>query len=391
MKNRLKLLSFYTIVVVLLVICIELLCLGLYLSIKDGDDLSRLPRINTSGIKNFSWGDLKPHPYFGYTFSHEDRIAGVKLARIQKKENKPLIIGIFGGSVAQSFVESKGSQFLLAGLKEKVPELKDKDLQIVNFAVGAHKQPQAFHMMMFYLEYVDYIINIEGWNEILPRSFHEVDDKFDMNVNDGLPAFSEFLFDYNQKTLIELGKVTFINDLKSKVSDLRSGPILSFSSSFKLVEEVLRKISLKLHPEVTLKTVAFNISKEKTEYSRSEAGKRVERWYKYALSQHLISNPLGKTSVTFIQPNHHNKGSKKIDKDENYVEHLANYATGAYRELEEKVALLQEKQFHVYSLSHIFKNIEGKIYIDTEHMNSRGNQIMAEEILRILVKNKVFK
>lgn len=51
-------------------------------------------------------------------------------------------------------------------IKDNVPKLKNKNIKIIDLAVGCHKQPQQFYISTYFADMFDLSINIQGFNEI---------------------------------------------------------------------------------------------------------------------------------------------------------------------------------------------------------------------------------
>jgi hypothetical protein len=141
-------------------------------------------------ITAFAAQSVRPlvHPYFGFNYLVQDNAElhynnhGFLQAAPYVK-NSPgccefpsrrapdeLIVGIFGGSVAQQFaLRAQGSGKLAARLQQD-PALAGKRIRILNFASGGYKQPQQLLVLTYYLSIgqpLDVVLNIDGFNELL--------------------------------------------------------------------------------------------------------------------------------------------------------------------------------------------------------------------------------
>jgi hypothetical protein len=83
----------------------------------------------------------------------------------------PLVVGLFGGSVAAELVLFARDE-LVAGLVEAQPELSIRGVEIVSIALGGMKQPQQILALEYLLAlglHFDIVVNLDGFNEaVLP-------------------------------------------------------------------------------------------------------------------------------------------------------------------------------------------------------------------------------
>ncbi len=161
--------------------------------IDEGDVETRIS--NLQKIKSFStqvdppqtqeadksWLQFKRRmsPYFGfpeyptgdrhsnYGFVTMPGFEGRTLPYIPAVPEEEFIVGVFGGSIASAFYQATVNQ-MTKGLQAH-PDLAGRRVVILNFAMGALKQPQT----LFYLAYfasigqkLDMVINIDGLNDL---------------------------------------------------------------------------------------------------------------------------------------------------------------------------------------------------------------------------------
>lgn len=344
-------------------------------------DNFQLKRIEDSSLRNFGWGEVTPHPYFGFVFTPGINIYENQWFQDSTISKKSFNIGFFGGSVAAQFAHSFSSEQLSKRFKEAIPKLRSKDLKFFNLAQGAHKQPQAFHIFMYYLDNMNLAINIEGWNEILPRSYHfDKQNKNTSRISDALPAFTEFLYNTNAKEVTKIGEFSFL-------SKIRSFLINSPLHTFKLAGLTLNQWLVKKYSKTINKLSGYNLLESNLEFQKDEILSKVKRWKKYCEAQHLISQSRKVKSYTFIQPNHHVPNSKRHHPKEQRMEHATSYVQDAYLQMEDRAKELRLKGFKVYSLKNIFKNNDDYLYQDLEHLTPKGYTIMLDNILERIKKD----
>jgi len=104
------------------------------------------------------------HPYLGFILPKNF----VDLP-FKNTSDDQLIVGIFGGSVANHFVDYERKHHVLAQMLQSLPQLRGKEIVVLKFANPAHKQPQQLLMLNYYLsvgQKLDLVINIDGFNEL---------------------------------------------------------------------------------------------------------------------------------------------------------------------------------------------------------------------------------
>ena len=116
-----------------------------------------------------TWADrYKRHPYIGY--SRPDLTLEMERFRNERDPNE-YVIAILGGSVAEHFGNYIRPQYF-EPLRDVIPEIRDRRIRVVNFALGGYKQPQQFILASYLLENFDMVINIEGFNEMALRDLY---------------------------------------------------------------------------------------------------------------------------------------------------------------------------------------------------------------------------
>lgn len=141
---------------------------------ENSDDL------NLTGIRLKDSIVERLHPYFGYVQSPGDDFRkGFKYNEAgfispyeypyQKTSDNQFIVGIFGGSVASNYSIFEIQNQILASKLKQLPELQNKEIIILSFAIGGYKQPQQLLVLNYFLsigQKFDMIINLDGFNEV---------------------------------------------------------------------------------------------------------------------------------------------------------------------------------------------------------------------------------
>ena len=192
-------------------------------------------------------------PYFGfpefpvqethsnYGFITMPGFEGKTLPYIPAVREEEYIVGVFGGSIASAFYQSTVSELTKA--LQAHPDLSGRRVVILNFAMGALKQPQT----LFYLAYfvsigqpLDLVINIDGLNDLagcagnLNHGHHMAMPPADItNVFSALlevPKLNESVLEYFLK----------IRRYDILIEKMESG-VIPFAKAFGFVERYKRK------------------------------------------------------------------------------------------------------------------------------------------------------
>lgn len=90
------------------------------------------------------------------------------------KRDDEVLVGIFGGSVADGFALVAQRLPTFVDLLSQIPQYRGKKIRILNFAMAGFRQPQQLMTLSYYLslgQKFDLAIEIDGFNEVV-TSFH---------------------------------------------------------------------------------------------------------------------------------------------------------------------------------------------------------------------------
>ena len=326
---------------------------------------------------------------FGFIDDHEFPV---------KKKATDFVIGVFGGSVADSFITNK-SRFI-DRLREKVHVLKDKNVILVNLALGGYKQPQQFFIMCYFLEMFDLVIQLDGWNE----SYIVTPAGIPLNF----PLFSETFYNRNPEDHIRLQKAQELNEKSIQMEEfIQRQPLLKHSYTMKAVAQIIQTIAhQRLHDLVAdLKTSKNSIFSEQKQNlpKEEEAQVRADNWRKYLELEGEIAKSRNLPIFFFIQPSQyvhegkpftfHERESavgKIVEKPEELAYYdFKNMIRGvsilAFEKIRASAQQLRKRGHNVIDLGALFKNENREIYVDKCcHINKLGNEILSERIIEEL-------
>jgi len=375
----------------LLLILVSLLVLELFsksavsliLGINDGnyahyyqDD----PQLNM-----LTWTEnYTPHPYFGY--ESPQLVASEKL--LSEVTNDDFVIGILGGSVAGGFggyLLRNSSHF--ESLREVLPTLKDKNLRIVVLAGGGYKQPQQFFVATYFMDKLDLVINVDGFNDAQPSHLMPV---YPLDFPDLSAQFSGRTSQVGLYTGIgRAARWIYKNinraPLSWKVPGL-SRSSLYFLNWYYLHDLLYRIVRLSESAYYTNEFGVHQSEALRKASSRELVQKRLEIWKKYTiLEDDLIGKRSGKPVFFFVQPNQYLKNSKPFSEQEKRVA-VDQSRIESHHELMTllKAAAedLRRSEVPIVDLTGIFAQTNETVYKDSCcHLNDLGNQILAEKIV----------
>lgn len=386
--SRAVLFLFLLILISLLVL--ELLSKGaLYfiLGVKDGDYAHHYS--NDPKLKHLTWTEgYTPHPYFGYE-SPGMRVSEKLLSEVGEDD---FVIGILGGSVAQSFADySIRNRSHFESLRKAIPTFGKKNLHIVNLANGGFKQPQQFFVAAYFMDNLDLVINIDGFNDatpshllpVYPLEFPNLSAQFYGRASQGgfYPSIGR------------TARWVYMNINRAPLS--WKFPGLSRSSlyfiSWHYFHDFLYQVVKASESAYYANEFAVHQSEAVRKTSPKELiQKRIAIWKKYTiLEDDLVRKRTDKPVFFFLQPNQYLKNSKPFTEQEKQVA----LDPGRIESTNEMMILLKaaaqdlrRSEIPMFDLTAIFSDTDQTVYRDDCcHLNDLGNQIMAEAVVSNLM------
>jgi hypothetical protein len=347
------------------------------------------------------------HPYLGYVLDplHQGSVPVNELGfasaspSILTRSPERVIIGVFGGSVAQNFA-SQGAAALASGLAES-PRFRGREIAIVPVGLGGWKQPQ----LLFAFEYLltlgaefDFVIEIDGFNEV---ALHAAEN----GRKHVFPAYPRNWFvrmtrwtDGQTRNLADT-----IQDAETARDDLAasaaSGPF-AWSPAANLFWRV-RDAGLKWDAKRAAHALSAydpgdaaavatgprrNYDSESALYEDLAA-----IWKRSSLQLARASRANGVEYFQFLQPNQYVAGSKPMGDEERRTAVRPDhpYRRGVeigYPLLIRDGAELSRSGVRFENLTQIFADQSALLYTDDCcHFNQRGNEILAARIARAII------
>ena len=351
------------------------------LDIKDGDYAHHYR--NDPKLNLITWTEgYTPHPYFGYESSGM-RASEQILSEVGDDE---FVIGILGGSVAHSFGEySIHNRSHFESLREAIPTCGGKNFRIVNLANGGFKQPQQFFVAAYFMDKLDLVINIDGFNDatpshllpVYPLEFPNLSAQFygragQGGVYPGIGRTARWVYKNINRTPLIL-------------------PGLSRSSSYFMCWYILHDLLYRVVKTSESAYYANEFGAHQSEALRKTSPKefiqkRIEIWKKYTiLEDDLVRKRTGKPVFFFLQPNQYLKNSKPFSEQEKQVAVDPSLIESTHEMmilLKAATQDLRRSEVPIVDLTAIFSNTDETVYKDACcHLNDLGNQIMADAVV----------
>lgn len=349
------------------------------------------------------------HPYLGFVAFHDPSVSPgspayvngfgfVGMDPIRKRDPSTLIVGIFGGSVAN---------ILYLGWRTAVVEAlhrlyPDRRIDIVCTAVAGYKQPQ----QLMALSYVcalggefDIVLNVDGFNEItLPMQ---------ENISTGVnPFFPRSWKAYARKALDRraigtIGEIARIRDRRATMARIaRKGhvPQSSFALALwsALDSRATRRIA-ELNGEILDilrddRRIDFQTTGPEFGFAGLEQldDTLVATWSQCSRQMAGLAQVNGFRYYHFLQPNQYDRGSKTLTEEELARAYLpdspgAKAAQRAYPLLRAAGRRLAMDGVSFTDLSMLFREVTADIYADNCcHYNETGNRMLVTAMTDVI-------
>ena len=365
------------------------------------DNLNTYVELLEQSSKCNYYSSLFPHPYLGWVYwnnpyCHSDKWFNSDGFRgpefpITNEENYFDIL-ITGGSVSGQFgpgkpCEDKKNIFCRDFLGEVLKDYKsteNKKIRVFNAGVGAYKHPHQSIVATLYGRNFDLIISIEGFNEHYMLN-DKVPNKFSEPANNFIISTSDFYINNGLNKII-IDFILFYKNLANKFKIINNSHLHSLSyRTMKLIAD---------------KTVLTENNRRKAfsnlwQYNRKDLSKLDIEKFKYenlvSLWRSFIaaSSSNGAKGIIIVHPVP--QLFKNLTDHEKKVSAHRNYKEIFLRMAEEAKKLRLNENLMVYDFLKIFEDYNETLYTDHSHMNFIANEIMAENIKKILILNKLIK
>jgi hypothetical protein len=352
------------------------------------------------------------HPYLGYvlepgSYSGIHRFADERVIAVsdfgyvddklplQTRSSDRLVIGITGGSVA-CFFAVNGEKRLKEALTRD-PRFAGKQFVVVNLAISGYKQPQQAMTLSYLLSLgaeFDFIVNIDGFNEVGLDEFDEADHRT-------FPAFPRL---WRGRIIVQDGLLRVRRDRLLSIEADRADLSRQFSRPpwrySPLANVLWVLLDRRMERQVSAAIDAFHsAARAGSDYPalgpRHEFATSQERyeflaqiWADSSILMDRMCDAYGMRYFHFLQPNQYVAGSKPMLEAEREIAITSDhpYSKGVehgYPLLIRKGETLGRQGVAYHDLTRIFAGHTEMLYMDDCcHYNQAGYEIMAESIAR---------
>jgi hypothetical protein len=367
----------------------------------------------TSTPEQFPQVDI--HPYLGFTctpdFPGQPRQQGPitewgftdaqRRSPVRKRHPDKVIVGILGASVASIFAH-KGVDALARELKRS-PEYANKQIELVNLAVGSFKQPQQLMALNYVLTMgaeFDVILSIDGLNEVawyaqdngVSNVYHLYPDGWHWRVA-RLP---------DRESRRQVGKIAYLIEKRAEWADFfRRSRLLRRSVTANLIWKLrdqqmqgdIARTELELrgrkqdHLPYRARGPANHFRNEKEMLDQL-----VTNWERGALLVARTCRANGIRYYHFLQPNQYVPESKPLSSEEKRLAFRLSlpgrrFIIQGYPQLREAGKRLRDQGVTFHDLSMLFASSRETLYVDDCcHFNEQGNELLASAIAAVLME-----
>jgi hypothetical protein len=340
------------------------------------------------------------HPYLGFIKNYNSN-SGINSfgfdgpIPLQKKSRNKIIIGIFGGSVANLYwIYEKNN--LIQELK-KYPKFKNTNFEIVTLAAGGYKQPQQLMTFSYLLSLggeFDIVINIDGFNEAALPYAENIPNQISSFYPRSWELYSQQSF--NMNTLLQIYKISQLE----KIRDVLKTNINFLKIFDVLMNKIINHEQLALADLLSKEAKSFQSTGPEKFISKSDSDLEnnvINVWANSSIQMNNLAKNNQILYLHYLQPNQYFQGSKHLTNNEKNIAFNNNhpYKKGVeliYPKLIEKGKELTQKGVLFNDLTMLFKNINDDIYIDDCcHYNNKGFQLITNKIVNSIIENFIDK
>lgn len=355
--------------------------------------------------KNEYLGEHYLHPYLGYVHipGGAYNIYGFLGADpLEQTDSNIVKICITGGSVAKQLFQNEEGYIVRKLLASS--NFAGKKIKTYALALGGFKQPQQLFSLNYFMAegaYFDYVINLDGFNEIvLPLC-----DNYPFGVH---PSFPRHWNIYSRKkldsqVLQQLGKEAWLVEQREDSRINMQSKIWRFSNFALFIWKIsdLNKGQKILETENRLRekiaTPEKDIQSTGPAYSFSDTLKFLQQqasfWAQCSRQMNAVTQESGGVYIHFLQPNQYDKGSKPLTNEEMALAFESGpfaYKTAArmgYPMLRKEGEKLKSEGSRFVDLTGMFISDKRTLYSDKCcHFNELGYQLIADRIVMEILR-----
>lgn len=308
------------------------------------------------------------------------------------------VIGIFGGSVATYWW-----CMCHEDAERRFSEALGRPVKILDFALGAAKEPQQLMILSYFLsigQKFDMIINIDGYNEVANslRNFNTSQVVYSFPLADILKFYiTDMKFTIANAEIVIAQRdikniatrLNSIENINSRILHSRFISYVCYRIFNKFQSDLIEKQNAIVELESSSRNTFLIPSHDKVLDRKKQVELIADLW---TTSSKIISDICKSNNIIyyeFIQPSQYHTTKKFTDYEKQYCidETYRNWISD-YPEVINKVLKLRNNNIQITDLLTIFDDEKRSIYVDNIcHFNYLGNSILTDCIVDHIVND----
>jgi hypothetical protein len=344
----------------------------------------------SGGAQRSGSGGLRLHPFLGYVREAGDATNNVGfLARADfpyRAAHDELVVGIFGGSVAEAMCQQE-APLLETALRDETIDKGYARVTVLCFAVVGFRQPQSLFAFLEYADTIDVAIFVEGFNEVVfwgeggyPADFP--------NFALWLPLVQDAVSPAQASSLCRLHAARAV---RRAITEPFLAPVLRSSAFGHLLWQALAALEQRgeRRARADLDGEQRGLRPYRSPVGESDDDLRERYLERYASVLRLTSGlgaALGIAVFHFLQPNQYLDGSKPFSGEE--LAHrrsnadLHRFVSAGYPELRRIIGQARRAGIAAADLTQLFDRLAETVYVDDCcHYDARGTRLLALAVI----------
>jgi hypothetical protein len=310
---------------------------------------------------------------------------------VRTSSDDEVVIGLFGGSVAEYFALDTESLQILGDAITSIPRYKGKKPVFTVAALAGYKQPQqlmAYSYLLTLGARFDLIITLDGFNEVAlpptenvpknvyppyPRAWYELaleSDPAAKGNSYGLAATRSLLANVAQSTVLRWSMVSRLAWLATDAYIER-----------RIVMNEVKGFSIAPYASFGVSGPRLADTSPQMMYQMD-----VDTWQRSSIQMSKLATANGAHAFHFLQPNQYAPGSKPFEPEEAVIAFMprvpyADHVPRGYELLRKSGYQMRKSGTHFEDLSYAFIDHPEPLYTDSCcHFSGLGSRILARRI-----------
>jgi hypothetical protein len=338
------------------------------------------------------------HPYFGFVNKADSGLTRSNGSGFWstyeypfKRTKNQFVIGIFGGSVAANLYLYEQQGHALASALKQLPSLRDREIVVLCFALGAYKQPQQLLLLNYFLSVgqdLDLVLNIDGFNEAaLSYLNNKAGLEPAMPTNSVISPLGDLANkDLSGPLLPTLELMLTRNQIRESLNRMAACRLATCYTFYWMRAKLqVNRYQQETQALANAKSGAkadglLHLDKLEGPLSDSEWAKRMaEVWAHSSLMMNQLLAPRNIPYIQVIQPNQYYLTKRQFSKAEREIAIIEPSLLGdgiakGYPEILSRLVQLRAAGVNIFDGTTALDQVEGMVYLDNCcHYNPRGN------------------